>query len=382
MGRLAALNVAAVTIALALMSTTSADSREPTFPAPLDVGPSDVATESCLDEARCIHTTTSAAIPTGPQDAFVPSETGGGPNVAGLPLWPEGPIVQLLGHEVGWPEDPLVELLAPAPSDVLPHGQGRREDPLPGPGPGATGPPPSEPAAEVPEVQPDETVLEDPEPIQPPVFPTEPAADAEPAPPPGTERDVIWTETVPPPPTTEAPAPWLPFAAAGGLALLALLPFLAGFRLFARVAAHDALQHPNRERVYRLLETAPWSTEAEIARAAALPRSTVRHHLMILMQTRLVRSHNADVPRYAPARSRDYHCPRLAALEKVLGRSPARLAHVLQILVHNVGYTRPGAWKMVQRAAANGSLRLQREGRSVWVRLPTPSAPAASPNPR
>lgn len=70
-------------------------------------------------------------------------------------------------------------------------------------------------------------------------------------------------------------------ATAATVGLLAAIKFLA-IPLFTRLSKAEALEHPNRQRIYAYIQEHPGANFREVARMTGIASGTVRHHLTIL----------------------------------------------------------------------------------------------------
>jgi DNA-binding transcriptional ArsR family regulator len=167
-------------------------------------------------------------------------------------------------------------------------------------------------------------------------------------------------------------APAVVAVAVGSLALAILLA-VAGWRLYTRLQTPHLLDLETRGLVYDALRSNPWSTFADIQRATGLNRSTVRYQLAVLLRHGLVRRERAGpVARFAPQADAQVPPPPVdpvvQTLQDQLRPGAARLADVMRALMERHEYSRYGAWKAVRRATREGRIRVDRDGKGVWVR--------------
>lgn len=73
----------------------------------------------------------------------------------------------------------------------------------------------------------------------------------------------------------------IPAATAATLGLVLLVKFLA-VPLFTRLSKEEALEHPNRQRIFSYVQEHPGANFREVARETGIASGTVRHHLTVL----------------------------------------------------------------------------------------------------
>lgn len=158
------------------------------------------------------------------------------------------------------------------------------------------------------------------------------------------------------------------------LGLCLLLPLLA---LYHRVRKDRALDNPQRRAVHDAVLAQPGITPGELSRATGMHYTSCEHHLQLLQDIGLVvilrfdgrmrcfENHN----RYGCKETRVLAAARNPTAREVLSRvlrtpgiTPAELAH-------DLGITRPGVKRHVDRLVSWGLLAAQREGARLHLRV-------------
>ncbi|MHB8604598.1 MAG: winged helix-turn-helix transcriptional regulator [Thermoplasmatota archaeon] len=156
-------------------------------------------------------------------------------------------------------------------------------------------------------------------------------------------------------------------APAAALALVTLV----GFALYSRIAKSDVLHHEVRERVFRLIETAPGLGMQDISRQADVGWGATVYHLDRLERAGLVASERLGMSRrfYAVARVAPAERPQRALLFGGTGR----FAHAVLAkpgaqqseLARELGLTPGAVAKQVAALEAAGLVRRERDGRAA-----------------
>lgn len=178
----------------------------------------------------------------------------------------------------------------------------------------------------------------------------------------------------------ETPIDPAQLAGVGGVAALAgaaiawlLKPFLTP--LFTRMTKEQAMDHPNRRKLYDAIQADPGIGFREVARRAGLAAGTARHHLNVLARHGLVQEErHRFTQRFFPASARLDPAavargvllrePQLARLHAVVAANAwITQSDLIGLMGREEGWTRSTTQHRLSRLVSGGLVQVRQQGR-------------------
>lgn len=152
-----------------------------------------------------------------------------------------------------------------------------------------------------------------------------------------------------------------------------LKPFITP--LFTRMTKENAMDHPNRRKLYDAIQADPGIGFREVARRAGLAAGTARHHLNVLCRHGLVQEErHRFTQRFFPASIRLdpvvvargvlLREPQLARLHAVVEANAwITQSDLIDLMAREVGWTRSTTQHRLARLVSGGLVQVRQQGR-------------------
>lgn len=176
----------------------------------------------------------------------------------------------------------------------------------------------------------------------------------------------------------------LPFAMSALVAILAVnvAPALSAaivlLPLSTRLRNDSVLKGRWRQKLYDIIQDQPGISLKELTEQAGMSLTNARYHLELLKRHELVREFQV-LHRlcYAPTQSNPAKAraeaflradPKLHRLQEHLNEGPRRATDLVEALQNDMGLSRSGGWKLLDRAEHAGLIEKRLEARRLVVR--------------